>query len=487
MTQLTRGAALEGPADAVTETDGLLFSPWEALEWLWRVFTSMRTALVLILGLSLFALLGTVIAQVPAGLAADPPAYDAWLEAMRGKYGGWTGVMDKLGLFAVFQSLWFRFALVLLTTSILACSINRSRGLWRLAVHPRVAVTDHFYDSAPLRAAVQTESTVESALDAVRRVFRGQRFRTIVERDGDAAHLYVDRNRFSPFGTVIAHLSVVLILVGALMSSMLGFRNSELAVTVGTTAEVGGGTGLSVLAKSFSDSYYEDGRPSDYASQLVVYRDGAPVAEKTVRVNEPLEYGGVTFYQSFFGPAAVMQVADAAGQVLYQGGVPLLWSSDDSTRRIGRFLLQDGGLLVYVVGAASGRVDQSIRPGQMQLEIYRSDEQQPFAIEVISQGAPLTIGDLAYTFQREQQFTGLIVATDPGAPFVWLGALALVAGLCLIYMFPARRIWIAVRSRAHAGGVVRLGATAHHDATFTPEFNRLVEQVRLTLEPAGKQ
>jgi hypothetical protein len=52
-------------------------------------------------------------------------------------------------------------------------------------------------------------------------------------------------------------------------------------------------------------------------------------------------------------------------------------------------------------------------------------------------------------------------------------------------MFPARRIWIAVKSRAHGGGEVRLGATAHHDATFKPEFNRYVDQIRLALRPSG--
>ncbi|HLB44638.1 MAG TPA: cytochrome c biogenesis protein ResB, partial [Candidatus Limnocylindrales bacterium] len=194
---------------------------------------------------------------------------------------------------------------------------------------------------------------------------------------------------------------------------------------------------------------------------------------------------GVTFYQSFFGPAAVLQVSDAAGTVVYQNGVPLLWSTDDNARRIGQFTLDDGAIKVYVVGAASGRVDPTIRAGQMQLEIYRAGEDQPFAIEILSQGQPVTIGERSYIFQREQQFTGLIVSRDPGQMLVWMGALTLVLGVFLVFMFPNRRIWAAVRARPDGGGEVRLGATARHDVAFAPEFSKLIEQVRLALAPVA--
>ena len=392
-------------------------------------------------------------------------------------------------MFAVFQSIWFRAIIVALTTSILACSVNRFRGLWKTAVHPRMRMTDRFYGQAPISATIEAPADPATALAATRQIFRSNHYRVVVAPgDGpdEADHLYVDRRRWAPFGTLIAHLSLVLILVGALAGSMFGYRNSDFAATVGTVVDVGGGTGLQLEARSFSDSYYATtGAPSDYASDIVLYRDGQQVAAQTVRVNQPLDYNGTSFYQSFFGPAAVMRVAAADGSVAYQGGVPLLWSSDDSTRRIGRFNLDQAGMTIFVVSAASGRVDPDIKAGQVQLEMYRNGENQPFDIEVLSQGAPLTIDGLQYTFQREQQFTGLIVSRDPGALFVWLGALALVGGLFMVFMFPNRRIWIAFKARSDGGSDVLMGATARHDATFAPEFNRVVEQVRLALEPAG--
>jgi cytochrome c biogenesis protein len=490
MTQLSRTATRRSvpAAGVVTELDSdAAFSPSSALEWLWATFTSMRLALALMLGLALLALAGSVIIQAPAGLAGDAAAYNAWLTGLKPRYGGFTVIFDKLGLFNVFGSIWFRGLTVALTTSILACSIKRAPVLWKAAVHPRTRMTQTFYESAPYSETVAAEVSAADALARTQHVFRANRYRTIADADeaSGITHLYIDQNRWAPFGTVIAHLAVVVVLIGGMVGSLLGYRDEGFAVPVGSTVAVGGGTGLSVEAVSFSDSYYENGAPSDYASTLVVYRDGAPVAEKTIRVNDPLEVDGTAFYQSFFGPAAVMAVSDANGAALYQGGVPLLWSSDDDTRRIGQLLLNDQNLIVYVVGVASGRVDASIRAGQMQLEIYRVGADQPFAIETISQGQPLEIDGLTYTFEREQQFTGLIVARDPGQFLVWLGALSLVLGSFLVFLFPNRRIWAAIKARPDGAAQIYLGATARHDAAFAPEFTKLVEQVRLAFAPAA--
>lgn len=491
MTQISRPAAIKPPAVTANVTSELdsdsAFSPSGALEWLWATFTSMRLALALMLGLALLALAGSVIIQAPAGVAGDPGAYNAWLQGLKPRYGGFTTIFDKLGLFNVFASIWFRGLAVALTTSILACSIKRAPTLWKASVHPRTRMTDTFYGSAPYSEAIDADTSAADAVVRTQRVFRAHRYRTIVDADegSGTTHLYIDKNRWAPFGTVIAHLAVVVVLVGGMVGSIMGYRDEGFAVPVGSTVAVGGGTGLSVLAKSFSDSYYDNGAPSDYASSIVVYRNGVPVAEKTIRVNDPLEVDGTAFYQSFFGPAAVMAVTDANGAQLYQGGVPLLWSSDDDTRRIGQFTLSDQNIMVYVVGVASGRVDANIRAGQIQLEMYRNGEQQPFAVEVLSQGQPLAIEGLTYTFAREQQFTGLIVARDPGQFLVWLGALALVLGCFLVFLFPNRRIWAAIKARPDGAAQVSLGATARHDAAFAPEFTKLVEQVRLAFGPAA--
>jgi len=480
--------AESGAREPLDGLDGLnggpSFDASEVLNRLWRFFISMRTGLLLILALGLLSLVGTLLAQAPPGMAADPQAYASWVESVKPKYGGWTPVLNTLGLFSVFTSIWFKSITVLLTTSILACSVNRAPRLWKLAFHPRTRMNETFFTHAPLRAGILVDAAPETALDNVRQVLRSHRFRTVADAGQDGLNLYADRFRWGPFGTVMAHLSFVIILLGFFLSATTGFKDTQFTAPVGQKVEVGHGSGLTVEARSFSDAYYPDGSPKDYVSDLVLYKNGIQVDRQMVRVNQPMSRDGISFYQSFFGVAAAMKVTDSTGKTVYGQAVPLVWSSDDGTHSIGQFDMASRGMTVYVIGAASGKTDPNIKAGQMQLEIHKAGTKDPIATEVVSQGKPTTIDGLSYTYERTRQFTGLIVARDPGANFVWVGSVLLVLGLFLVFFFPHRRVWVRVR-RTSGGSEILCASTMKRDVAFKPQFLQLVTDIQLAGTPSS--
>jgi cytochrome c biogenesis protein len=456
----------------------------DILDRIWRFFISMRTGLWLILALGLLSLAGTLLVQVPAGMAADAATHASWIASIHSKYGGWTPVLDKLGMFAVFSSILFKSITVMLATSVLACSVNRAPRLWKLAFHPRTRMGETFFTHAPLRASVLLPAEPETVTDYVRGVLKSHHFRTVTEIDDEGMNLYADRFRWGPFGTVIAHLSFVVILLGFFLSATTGFRDTQFIAPVGTTVQVGHGTGMSIQARSFNDAYYPDGSPKDYVSDLVVYKNGVEVNRQMVRVNHPLKQEGISFYQSFFGEAAAMQVKDSAGKAVYGAAVPLVYASDDGTHSIGQFAMPSKGLAVYVIGAASGKPDPNIKAGQMQLEIHQDGKKDPIATQVVDQGKPTTIAGLSYTFQRTQQFTGLIVAHDPGVNFVWIGSALLVLGLFLVFFFPHRRIWLRIR-KSSGGSEILCASTMKRDVAFKPQFNQLITDIQLAGTPSS--
>jgi cytochrome c biogenesis protein len=470
--------------DGLDSGGGPSVSTSDVTDRIWRFFISMRTGLWLILTLGLLSLVGTLLVQAPAGMTANPAAYTSWVASIHSKYGGWTPVFDKLGLFSVFTSIWFKGITVLLATSILACSINRAPRLWKLAFHPHTRMGETFFTHAPLRATVLASAGPDTAIDDVRTVLKSHRFRTITDQGDDEVNLYADRFRWGPFGTVIAHVSFVIILVGFFLSATTGFKNTNFVAPVGSTVQVGNGTGMSVKAMSFNDAYYEDGSPKDYVSDLIVYKNGVQVGRQMVRVNQPLRLDGVSFYQSFFGQAASMQVKDSAGNTIYSDAVALGFQSDDGTHSIGQFDMKAKGLSVYVITAASGKPDPQIKAGQIELEIHQDGKNDPIATQVVDQGKPTTIAGVSYTFQRTVPFTGLTVAHDPGANFVWLGSALLVCGLFLVFFFPHRRIWVRVR-KTSGGSEILCASTMKRDAAFTPQFNQLVTDIQLAGTPSS--
>jgi cytochrome c biogenesis protein len=464
--------------------NGVSVSGTALLNRLWRFFISMRTGLGLILGLGLLSLIGTLLQQAPAGMTADPATYASWLASVHPQYGGWTPVLNALGLFSVFTSIWFKTITVLLVTSVLACSVNRAPRLWKIAFHPRTHMGETFFTHAPLRAAVLVPTEPDAAVNNVATVLRSHRFRAVTDPGDEQINLYADRFRWGPFGTVMAHLAFVIILLGFFLSATTGFKNTNFTDTVGSTVPVGFGTGLSVKATSFSDTYYTDGSPKDYASDLVLYKNGVPVQSQTVRVNHPMRFGGVSFYQSYFGEAASMQVKDSAGKTVYNDSVPLTFTSTDGKHTVGEFAIPGQQLSVYVITAASGQPDPNIAAGQVQLEVDKSGQTSPLATEVVNQGKATSIGALTYTFQRTRQFTGLIVANDPGAVFVWIGSALLVLGLFLVFFFPHRRLWVRVR-KTSGGSEILFASTMRRDTAFEPQFHQLVTDIQLAGTPSS--
>ena len=98
------------------------------------------------------------------------------------------------------------------------------------------------------------------------------------------------------------------------------------------------------------------------------------------------------------------------------------------------------------------------------VELYKiGSDSTPVASEVLSQGVASTMAGLDVTFVRERQFTGLIVAKDPGAPFIWLGCLFLIGGTALVFFFPSRRVWALIRRTPDGSSVAHVGAVVRHD------------------------
>ena len=106
------------------------------------------------------------------------------------------------------------------------------------------------------------------------------------------------------------------------------------------------------------------------------------------------------------------------------------------------------------------------------------------AIRVLSQGKPATIGGVDFTFVREREFTGLIVAHDPGSTLVWIGSTLLVLGMCMVFFFPHRRVRAVIRRRA-GGSDIGVAAIKRRDAAFAAQFEHLVEDIRRAVTGAG--
>jgi cytochrome c biogenesis protein len=473
-------AAIAGPT-AMDRVD-------RVLEWLWHFLSSMRLAMVLMLGIAVLAIPGTLLRQIPAVTLADPQAHIDWLDSVRPFYAGWTNVLDTLQLFNVFNSVPFNLLVAVLTVSLIACSVHRFPGLVRTAVRPRVDVGPAFFEHAPQHEVIVARAAAADTRAAIEGVLRTRHYRTVVleaAEDG-IVHFYADRHRWLSFSGLFAHLAIVAIIAGALVGATTGYRDPDFAITEGATRQVVAEPGLGIQLLDFTDKYdTATGMPLDYASQVVVWKNGVEVDRHTIRVNDPLRVDGYTFYQQSFGASAVMTIKDAAGAQVASEGIPFAWQVSAEERPLGIYSIPGSNYVLWVLGTTGGGGDR-IQPGQVEVQVFNSGENTPVDDKVIDQGKPATVAGMTMSFDRESQYTRLNVARDPGLPLVWGGALVLFAGFAIRFLLPHKRLWGRIVARPNGGAVIGVATLTSKDVASGTEFEHIVNDIRAALQLSAK-
>ncbi len=269
---------------------------FDPLHALWRALTSVRVAIYLLAAVSLAALLGTLIPQVPIPMRGNPAAVAAWVEFQKGGFGPFTAPMERLGLFDVFSTVWFNALLALLLVAVAVCTANRVAPTWRSVARPQTRVADAYFQRARHRARRDAAVDPDALVTALRR----RRYHVHRFNDEETVRLYADRFRWTQFATFVSHLSLILLLAGGLVTKLFGY-DVQLLVAEGQTAPVfpvANARQIQIEVKKFVEGRDDQGRITDFRSTVVLNDRGVPVKEGEITVNGPLRWNGFIFHQA---------------------------------------------------------------------------------------------------------------------------------------------------------------------------------------------
>ena len=457
----------------------------EFLIWTWRLLTNVRFAVFQILFLAVAGVVGAVLTQLPAYALHDPQAYVIEMAKLRMKYEALTvlganvgpsmvNVFEWLGFFRVFSAPWFISMLTLLTVSIVMCTLNRAPKLWREARRVTIQQPNAFFD---LRLHERARFRPEAIFaDDLARVLRGRRFRvkSALSEDDSVAYLYGDRHQYVKLATLLTHLGLILFLIAGAVTVTFGFE-TVVFVGEGQTAPVQPiGTPHNMLVRNihFAAPQRPDGSFSDFWTDLAVYRDGELVARKTIRVNDPLVFDGYYFHQNTFGPAADIEVRDAGDRLLWTG--PVLLTSQAVGRPEGFFAIPGSpvGLVLVLDRDSSGIPELAIVGLGPATQAGSNELLFTSVLGIGEKSSPVNTGGYSIAWVRPGSFTGMVIKSDPGAPFVWTGFLTLMAGLLFTFYMPRRRVWAQLSRDG-----IQLAFIADRYVDAESEFMRLLDEL----------
>ncbi len=432
---------------------------------------SLKLTMFLLMTLAVTSIIGTVIPQGPMS-----PEYLQTISQNK------LQLYQALGFFDMYHSWWFILLLALLSVNLIACSMKRLPGIWRLISRPVLVMDDVLEKSLPSVVTIEARGAAGILKDRVAAVLTAEFAEPVITETDGAFHLFAQKTSWSRLAVYAVHLSVLVIFIGAIIGSLFGYKAfvnipegaSSDKVMSRSDKEIS--LGFAVRCEKFSVDYYPNGTPKEFKSILTVLENGQPVAgynRVPVIVNDPLTYKGITFYQSSYGKLGEHEfiVCDPDGS----NPRPLKISSNGSA------ILPDGSSMSlrettpdisrYQAGVSgpAAQVDVHLAAGGHKTLIVYADHPALNRLNL-----PYTGGKLVqYRGGEEFMYTGLQVAKDPGVWVVWAGCLLMVAGIYVSFFMSHRRIWVRVEN-----GSVTMGGNASRNQGG---FQLFMDQLLTTL------
>lgn len=403
-------------------------------------FSSVKLAIVLLLTLAVTSIVGTIIEQ-----QQDPEKY------LR-EYGETTyRILKFLGFTDVYHSWWYITLLTLLAINITVCSIKRLPKIWKVAMHPRKTLPSGYEKTLSVSNSITLNGRTEDIKGKLLESLKSLKYKVEVSKEEEnEVHVFADKNVYARFGVYIVHLGVLIVLIGGLITAVFGFRGF-MNLAEGTESNLvtlfSGSKVIElpfkVKCNKFKIDFYPSGMPKAYISDLSIVKDGREVLRKKIRVNSPLKYEGIYFYQASYGEGEViLKVASKSGTKVV--GVAL-----------GQSIKLSENAYFSVISIDRGAIGvEFVKDGKSQKGVIK-----PFVLyEFPGTGKSVAVVDFQPVF-----YTGIQVSKDPGTWVVWTGSIVLILGLVIAFFVPHRRIWARIekkgedRARLVIGGLTNKG------------------------------
>ena len=422
------------------------------------VLANLPLAIILLLVIAVLSIAGTVIEQ-----GETLTFYQQNYPEAPALYGflSWKVILDW-GLNHVYSTWWYLAILVLFGSSLTACTFTRQLPALKAARNWKYYQKPHQFEKLALSAELG-----KSSLKSLVNLLEERKYRVFQQDNA----LYARKGLIGRIGPIIVHIGMLIVLAGGMWGIFTGFFAQEM-VPSGNTFQVKNLIELGPLASSqvptkwsvkvnrFWIDYTNEGAIDQFYSDLSVISDrGEELKRKTIFVNEPLRYDGVTFYQTNWGIAAIQvqlnnspifqipmaQLDTISGGKIWGTWIPTKPDMSQGVSLLARDL--QGTALIY---DQQGELANAVRIGQ--------------TIEI--NGVNLKLIDIIGS-------TGLQIKADPGVPIVYTGFGLLMLGVVMSY-FSHSQIWaLETEDEFYFGG-----KTNRAQVSFEREILAVIEQLK---------
>ncbi len=487
------------PGDNVEQTSK---QPKEvsAAEAFWAFFSSMKTAIVLLLVLAAASMAGTLIPQ------NEPP------EFYLNKFGAQKyALMQRLSLTDVYHSTWFSVLLLLIGINLAVCSLNRFGMAWRRTFRPGVGTEVGTVRAMGRSENLRCESGAPDTASKAAEFLKSRGYRVLSSQSGASVSLYASKGRLGIWGPYLVHLSILVVFAGAIYGGAFGFRGFT---TITEGEDVGScileqghearNLGFKVKLHKFTIEYKTKRAGqggivravTGYKSDLEIIDGGKPVMRRQIDVNNPITYRGVSFFQSSYGlDSLILAITGPDGSTVRESfkitnrdrpgltsyGVPMSHDNPREIRISGRTI----GVFVHNLApdyVGGEQINASNLPINLAAQVMINDDlaNQPGMQgwshpEWIVRGRQLNYKGFKVSLDRYRAFTGLQVSQNPGLAVIYTGFGLMLLGVAMAFYVNHRVVRVVVMDSPEGSDVTIGGSTRADSYVLERDIARLRE------------
>jgi cytochrome c biogenesis protein len=434
----------------------------------WQFFASVRLALITLIILASTSIIGTLIKQ------GQPAAY--YVE----EYGQTLAlIFERISFTDMYSAWWFVGLLCLFAINLVVCSVERLPKVWRQVTADNLDIEPRQLETMSCAHRTETSLAVGDAAKRLHLLLMAAGWKNPRHLDQDGTTLYaIQKGAWTRFGVYIVHLSILVILVGAIIGSLFGFQ-AYVFIPEGTSTsniflrkdKLPVPLGFELQCDWFEKTFYPNGMIKQYRADLTVLdsRRSAPY-KKAVIVNEPLTYRGLNFYvgDGFPMDEYYVVIREQKTGVEQRFRVPpeqdTTWQEKAVSFRIEALERdEDGAALRAKIRFNSGSISE---PSVFWIE-------DKGVVTVRQPGEE-------YIFSYRQLYSTLLLVTkDPGVLTVYSGFCLMVVGLAISFFMSHRRIWVHIAPNGKSGAQILIsGGSNKHKPAFALRFGELIEAIQ---------
>lgn len=472
---------------------------------IWAFLASVKLALLLITLLASTSIIGTVIEQnqstehyAQQGSILISKVFQILPFKANEHYAKqgeklFAEVIVALNLDDMYNSIWFLSLLGAFSLNLIVCSLDRIPTVIKMVRKDNLTTDPERLPKMKLHKEKKISGSLDTAKKEVMQYLHHKGWKTDSRSKEYGTLFFSQKGAWTRYGVYVVHLSILVILLGAVIgSSTLASKileNREFAFKGGISLPETAQSdfifsytddkkiplGFTVRCNYFEIEFYPNSSmPKDYLSSLTILEEGKEVLTRTIEVNKPLTYKGITFYQSSYNnlKSPIIKLREITSDNVH------IFPLNPQDYSVTNTWQQGESKVMIRIQSARPLYGPNEKIIGTEMKIWMMDSDGPPSMFPLTYGEPVLVErpKAKYKLTVGPHFaTGLQVAKDPGVWWVYTGCALMLIGLYMAFFMSHRKIWVHVYEKDGQPVALFAGHANKNSFGFAKTFSTLTQ------------